>query len=64
MAARADNHDINTIGDLKDKIIAAGAIIDLMGGQMQIYEMERKGMSFVNDPKQFVFTKDQRGKET
>jgi hypothetical protein len=62
IATRHDNRDINTIHDLKDKIIAAGAIVDLMGGQMQIFEMERKGMSFFNDPKQVVFTKDQRGK--
>lgn len=59
IATRRENDDINTIADLKDKIIGAGAIVDLMGGQMQIYEMEKAGMSYVNDPKQVVFTKDQ-----
>jgi guanylate cyclase len=59
IAVRRDNDEVNTIADLKDKVIGAGAIIDLMGGQMQIYEMERAGMSFVDDPKQVVFTKDQ-----
>lgn len=38
---RADRKDINDIEDLKDKVIGAGAIVDLMGGQMQIYEMFR-----------------------
>jgi ABC-type phosphate/phosphonate transport system substrate-binding protein len=59
IATRADNEEIKNIGDLKDKIIGAGAIIDLMGGQMQIYEMQRNGMSYVNDPKQVIFMKDQ-----
>ena len=59
IAVRQDNDQINTLRDLKDKIIGAGAIVDLMGGQMQIYEMEREGMSYVNDPKQVVFTKNQ-----
>ena len=31
IATRADNEEINTLEDLKDKIIGAGAIIDLMG---------------------------------
>ncbi len=59
IAVRYDNDEINTMADLKDKVIGAGAIIDLMGGQMQIYEMERAGMSYVNDPKQVVFAKSQ-----
>jgi hypothetical protein len=41
IAVRADNKEINSIFDLKDKIIGAGAIIDLGAGQMQIIEMER-----------------------
>lgn len=59
IAVRHDRDDINTLQDLKDKVIGAGNIIDLMGGQMQIYEMFNAGMSYVNDPKQFVFTKNQ-----
>lgn len=59
IATRHDNDEINIITDLKDKVIGAGAIVDLMGGQMQIYEMEKAGMSYVNDPTQVVFTKDQ-----
>lgn len=59
IAVRADNNDIHHMSDLKDKVIGAGAIIDLMAGQMQIYEMGLAGLSYVNDPKQFVFTKNQ-----
>jgi len=59
MAVRYDNNAINSIRDLKGKIIAAGGIVDLMGGQMQVYEMENAGMSYVNDPKQVVFTNNQ-----
>ncbi|KAG7349928.1 adenylate and guanylate cyclase catalytic domain containing protein [Nitzschia inconspicua] len=59
IATRADNEQITTIADLKDKIIGAGDIVDLMGGQMQIYEMARNGLSYVNDPRQVIFMKDQ-----
>ncbi len=59
IAVRHDNDEINTLVDLKDKIIGAGGIMDLMGGQMQIYEMARAGMTYVNDPKQVVFTQNQ-----
>jgi ABC-type phosphate/phosphonate transport system substrate-binding protein len=59
IAVRSDNDQVNTILDLKDKVIGAGSILDLMGGQMQIYEMEKAGMSYLNDPKQVIFTQDQ-----
>lgn len=59
IAARKDNDEVNVIADLEGKIIGAGAIVDLMGGQMQIYEMMKSGMSYVNDPKQVIFTKNQ-----
>jgi hypothetical protein len=50
MATRADNDEINSIYDLKDKIIGAGDINQIMGGQLQFYEMEKAGMSYVMDP--------------
>ena len=59
IAVRHDREDINSIQDLKGKVIAAGGVLDLMGGQMQMYEMISQGMSYVNDPKQFVYTLDQ-----
>ncbi|KAG7351597.1 adenylate and guanylate cyclase catalytic domain containing protein [Nitzschia inconspicua] len=59
IATRADNNEIRTIADLKDRIIGAGSIIDLMGGQMQIYEMAKNGLSYVNDPQQVIFMTDQ-----
>ena len=30
------------------------------GGQTQLYEMVRHGLSYVADPKQVIFTKDER----
>lgn len=57
---RADRLDIHSILDLKDKIIGAGAITDIKGGQAQLYEMVLAGMNFVTDPRQVVFTGNQR----
>jgi ABC transporter, phosphonate, periplasmic substrate-binding protein len=59
IAVRHDRDDISSLKDLEGKIIAASEIVDLMGGQTQIYEMIIAGMSYVNDPKQFVFTGNQ-----
>ena len=56
---RADNTKVNTIQDLKDKVIAAGSISVLMSAQLQFYIMQRAGLSYVNDPKQVVFTGNQ-----
>lgn len=59
IAVRNDNDAINTIADLKDKIIGAADVVHLVAGQMQAYEMEKAGLSFIHDPKQVVFTKNQ-----
>ena len=59
IAVRADNHEINTIQDLKGKVIGAAAISSFGGGQMQFREMQNAGLSYINDPKQLVFTGDQ-----
>ena len=59
IAVRADNNEINSILDLKDKVIGAGAISMIMAAQLQFYEMEMAGLSYVNDPKQVVFTGNQ-----
>jgi ABC-type phosphate/phosphonate transport system substrate-binding protein len=59
IAVRADRDDINSIYDLKDKMIAAASISGLGSGQMQFLEMQRAGMSYINDPKQLVFTSNQ-----
>lgn len=60
MLVLADNHEINTIADFKGKTIGAGSITAMGGGQTQFYEMFRHGLSYVADPKQVVFTKDER----
>lgn len=56
IAARADRDDINSIYDLKDKIVAAVSFSRLVSGQAQFLEMQHAGMSFLNDPKQLVLT--------
>lgn len=56
---QADNFEINTIYDLKDRIIGAGSPSVLAGGQLEIYEMEKAGLSYVMDPKQMVFVFNQ-----
>jgi len=56
---RADNDIVNTIYDLKGKIIGAGSPSVVGGGQLPIYEMTKAGMSYVMDPKQMIFVFDQ-----
>jgi hypothetical protein len=59
IATQADNDEINSILDLKDKIIGAGSISMVNAAQTQFYQMVRAGMSYVMDPKQVVFTHNQ-----
>lgn len=59
IAVRNDNDAINTITDLKGRIIGASDVVHLLAGQMQAYEMEKAGLSFVYDPKQVIFTNNQ-----
>ena len=59
IAVRANNTEINNIQDLKGKIIAAASISGLGSGQMQFLEMINSGMSYLQDPKQLVFTSNQ-----
>jgi len=56
----ATNERINTIGDIKGKTIGAGGITMNGGGQTQFYEMFRHGLSYIADPKQVMFTGDER----
>lgn len=64
IATREDRDDIDTIYDLKGKIIGAQSIAVLNGGQTQFYEMVTAGMSYVMDPKQVVFTYNQNAVST
>ncbi|CAB9525762.1 Receptor-type guanylate cyclase gcy [Seminavis robusta] len=59
IAVRADNHEIKTLQDLKGKVVASAAISSFGGGAMQFREVINAGMSFINDPKQMVFTGNQ-----
>ena len=47
MFTRADNDEIGGIQDLRDKVIGAGAISMIMGGQLQFYEMNVAGLSYI-----------------
>ena len=50
ITASADNDDIPTIHDLKDKIVVAASISGLASGQMQFCAMINANMSFINNP--------------
>ena len=56
---RSDRDDINSIYDLKDKIVATASITGLGSGQMQFLQMQQVGMDYLHDPKQLVFTRNQ-----
>lgn len=56
---RADNYEINSIADVKDKIIGAQSISDFSGAQVQFYVLYQNGLDYVMDPKQVVFTENQ-----
>jgi hypothetical protein len=58
MTVLANNHDIETIADLKGKIIGAQAFSDFAGAQAQFYSMSQGGVDFVTDPKQVIFTEN------
>ncbi|CAB9520615.1 Ephrin type-B receptor 3 (Fragment) [Seminavis robusta] len=59
IVALANNTGINVLEDLKDKIIATASISGLGSGQMQFRELQRAGLSYIQDPKQLVFTSNQ-----
>eukprot|EP00934_Nitzschia_sp_Nitz4_P003244 Nitzschia sp. Nitz4//scaffold256_size27904//19844//23755//NITZ4_008172-RA/size27904-augustus-gene-0.6-mRNA-1//-1//CDS//3329544420//3234//frame0 len=59
IATLADRDDIQELADLRDKIIAAASISGLGSGQMQFKRMVDKGMNYLQDPKQLVFTSNQ-----
>lgn len=54
--ARAENREINTVADLKDKVIGAQNFFDFAGGQAQFFVMYKNGVDFIVDPKQVIFT--------
>ena len=58
MQVLASNYEIETIADLKGKVIGAQAFSDFAGAQAQFYAMHRKGVEFITDPKQIIFTEN------
>ena len=59
IAVRSDRTDIQTLQDIRGKIVAAASISGLGSGQMQFRELQRAGMSYINAPRQLVFTSNQ-----
>ena len=57
--SRADNEEVNEVEDLRDKVIAAASISGLGSGQMQFRLLQQRGLSYIQDPKQLVFTSNQ-----
>eukprot|EP00957_Ditylum_brightwellii_P169627 12911413-Ditylum_brightwellii.AAC.1 len=57
--ALANNTSVQNVTDLRGKSVAAASISGLGSGQMQFRKMIGKGMSYINDPKQVVFTSNQ-----
>ena len=57
---RAERGDINSIYDLKDKIVEAVSITGLGACQMQWRLMTEKGMNFLMDPAQIIFAFNQK----
>ncbi|CAB9525926.1 protein kinase TNNI3K (Partial), partial [Seminavis robusta] len=60
MFVKKDNHQVNTIQDFIGRTIGAGSITAMGGGQTQFYSLFVNGVSYVADPKQVIFTKDER----
>jgi len=56
---KADRDDIQSLEDVREKIIAAASISGLGSGQMQFRELVKKGISYLQDVKQMVFTSNQ-----
>jgi hypothetical protein len=56
MLVAADNREINSIDDLKNKRIAAVKISEFAGGQSQFWVMMKNGLDYIMDPDQVIFT--------
>lgn len=59
IATLSNRDDIQSLQDLKGKVVAAASISGLENGQVQFRLMQDLGMSYLNDPKQLVFTSDE-----
>ncbi|CAJ1935034.1 unnamed protein product [Cylindrotheca closterium] len=56
MVALNSNKEINTVLDLKGKVIGAQDFSDFGGAQAQFYTMKQHGVDFIVDPKEVIFT--------
>jgi len=51
--------DIMTVEDIKNRSVACASISGLGSGQMQFRLLQQRGLSYINDPIQMVFTSNQ-----
>ena len=54
-----DDSNVKTIQDIRGKSVACASISGLGSGQMQFRLLQQAGLSYINDPKQIVFTSNQ-----
>jgi hypothetical protein len=47
---RADNKELQSVSDLKNKVIAAQSISDFSAAQVQFFTMLKKGLNYIMDP--------------
>jgi ABC-type nitrate/sulfonate/bicarbonate transport system substrate-binding protein len=50
-----EHEDINTVADLKDKVIGAQVISNFGSAQIQFFVMKENGLDYIMDPKQVIF---------
>ena len=56
MLVSANNRDINSIEDLRNKRIGAVKISEFAGAQSQFWVMMKNGLDYIMDPDQVTFT--------
>jgi ABC-type phosphate/phosphonate transport system substrate-binding protein len=56
MMVLESNKEIESVQDIKGKVIGAQAYSHFSGAQAQFYVMEKNGLDFIVDPKQVIFT--------
>lgn len=57
--ARSDNDSVDTVTDIKDKIVGTVSLTGLGSGQMQFRALRQAGLHHLQDPKQLIFMRSQ-----
>jgi hypothetical protein len=56
MMVLESNKEIDSVQDIKGKVIGAQAYSHFSGAQAQFYVIEKNRLDFIVDPKQVIFT--------